>query len=165
MLRAQRKYPIYQSRRERIIVIGANRFGSKLISMLNAYAPNRETVVAVLDENAGAIGRSVAGVQVLGTPQELDAIVGEFVVHGVRIDRVIFAGDEDLLSAAALHDVERVCKKRHLELSYLPRMLGLTEPARDGLNPIAEADDNFPEPHFCLHAREANHGHHSGRLR
>ena len=139
----------YRSRHERIILIGANRLASSFISMLNAYAPNRQAVVAVLDENSGAIGRAVGGVQVLGTSQELDAIVGEFSVHGVHIDRVILAGDEDLLSSAALHDVERVCKKRHLELSYLPRMLGLTEPARGEPNVVA-ATEAAPEPHLYM---------------
>src|SRR5262249_4857073 len=109
----------------------------------------RQAVVAVLDENSSAIGRSISGVQVLGTSQDLDAIVGEFSVHGVHVDRVILAGDMDLLSPAALHDVERVCKKRHLALSYLPRMLGLTEPARRALNVVA-AVEAIPEPRFFL---------------
>jgi len=126
----ERRASDYQLRRERIIVIGANRLAASFISMLRAYAPNQEGVVAVLEEKSGAIGRTLGGVQVLGTPQELDVIVAEFAVHGVQVDRVILAGDTDLLSSAALHDVERVCKKRQLELSYLPRMLGLTEQGR-----------------------------------
>src|SRR5215470_10484551 len=134
----------YQFRRERIIVIGANRLASSFISMLRAYAPNREGVVAVLEEKSSAIGRVLGGVKVLGSPQELDAIVGEFAVHGVHIDRVILAGDTDLLSSAALHDVERVCKKRQLELSYLPRMLGLTEQGPSSLKVVA-ANDTAPE--------------------
>jgi lipopolysaccharide/colanic/teichoic acid biosynthesis glycosyltransferase len=137
----------YQLRRERIIVIGANRLAASFISMLRTYAPNREGVVAVLEEKSGAIGRAVGGVKVLGTPQELDAIVGEFAVHGVQIDRVILAGDTDLLSSAALHDVERVCKKRQLELSYLPRMLGLTQQRPSSLKVVA-ATDTAPERHF-----------------
>ena len=139
----------FQSRRERIIVIGANRLASSFISMLKAYTPGRAVVVAVLEDKSGKIGRALGGVEVLGTSQDLDAIVGEFAVHGVHIDRVILAGDKDLLSSAALHDVERVCKKRHLELSYLPRMLGLTEPARWEPN-VAAAAEPTPERHFFL---------------
>jgi lipopolysaccharide/colanic/teichoic acid biosynthesis glycosyltransferase len=116
--------------------------------MLKAYTPGRAEVVAILEEKSSAIGRALGGVQVLGTSQDLDAIVGEFAVHGVHIDRVILAGDKDLLSSAALHDVERVCKKRDLALSYLPRMLGLTEPARE-LN-VAAAAEPAPERHFFL---------------
>jgi lipopolysaccharide/colanic/teichoic acid biosynthesis glycosyltransferase len=40
---------------------------------------------------------------------------------------VIIAGESSLISSTALHDVERVCTKRHIALSFLPRMLGLTE--------------------------------------
>jgi lipopolysaccharide/colanic/teichoic acid biosynthesis glycosyltransferase len=147
--RDERCAPGYQSRHERIIVIGANRLATSFISMLRAYAPHREGVVAILDEKSSAVGRALGGVHILGTPQELDAIVGEFAVHGVHIDRVIFAGDTDLLSSAALHDVERVCKKRHLELSYLPRMLGLTERGESSL-PAVVATEAGPEHHFFL---------------
>ena len=120
----------YQSRRERVILIGTNRLTTAFIRLLCAYAPNRQTVVAVLDEKGAMIGRALDGVQVLGTPQELEAIVGEFAIHGIMVDRVIIAGERDLISAAALHDVERVCKKRHIAISFLPvRMLGLTQRA------------------------------------
>ena len=145
----ERRASDYQARRERIIVIGANRLAASFISMLRAYAPGQQGVVALLDEKSGAIGRALGGVQVLGTPQELDAVVGEFAVHGVHIDRVILAGDTDLLSSAALHDVERVCKKRQLELSYLPRMLGLTEHAPSSLKVVATTD-TAPEHHLFL---------------
>jgi lipopolysaccharide/colanic/teichoic acid biosynthesis glycosyltransferase len=134
-------------------VIGANRLTSSFISMLNAYAPNQQAVVAVLEDKSGAVGRAVAGVQVLGTSQDLDAIISEFSVHGVQIDRVILAGDKDLLSSAALHDVERVCKKRHLALSYLPRMLGLTEPAT--CEPLVPAAEITPRPRFFLRLKRS----------
>jgi lipopolysaccharide/colanic/teichoic acid biosynthesis glycosyltransferase len=136
----ERRTSDYQLRRERIIVVGANRMAASFISMLRAYAPNQEGVVAVLDEKSGTIGRSLGGVQVIGTPQELDVIVAEFAVHGVHVDRVILAGDTDLLSSAALHDVERVCNKRQLELSYLPRMLGLTEQGAPSSKAVAATD-------------------------
>jgi len=84
---------------------------------------------AVLDEKSAMIGRALGGVQVLGTPQELDAYRWRICVHGVKVSRVIFAGESDLISATALHDVERVCKKRNIALSFLPRLLGLTEQA------------------------------------
>jgi lipopolysaccharide/colanic/teichoic acid biosynthesis glycosyltransferase len=138
--RNERRASDYQLRRERIIVIGANRLAASFISMLRAYAPDQEGVVAVLEEKTSSIGRSLGGVQVLGTPQELDVIVAEFSVHGIHVDRVILAGDTDLLSPAALHDVERVCKKRQLELSYLPRMLGLTEQGGARSEVVAAAD-------------------------
>jgi hypothetical protein len=56
----------YGSRGGRIIVIGANRFASGFIQLLNAYGPQRQPVIAVLDGDRGMVGRAVAGVQVFG---------------------------------------------------------------------------------------------------
>src|SRR6476620_2479980 len=48
---------VYQSRHERIIVIGASRFAAHFIQMLRAYAPPSEPVIAVLDRNSQMVGR------------------------------------------------------------------------------------------------------------
>ena len=119
--------PEHQCRRERIILIGANRFASSFIQLLNAYAPQQRRVIAVLDEDAAMIGRALSGVQVLGAPHELEAIVGEFAIHGIGTDRIVVAGEADFLSAPVLHEIERFCKKRQIELSFLPRMIGVSE--------------------------------------
>ena len=75
-------------RRDRIIVIGANRFAGSFIQLLKAYAPNQQPVIAVLDDDAAMIGRAISGVQVLGAPHELEAIVSEFAIHGIGTDRL-----------------------------------------------------------------------------
>src|SRR6516162_8447722 len=87
----------------------------------------RERVIAVLDEDAAMIGRAISAVQVLGAPHELEAIVSEFAIHGIGTDRIVIAGEADFLSAPVLHEVERICKKRQIELTFLPRMIGLSE--------------------------------------
>jgi lipopolysaccharide/colanic/teichoic acid biosynthesis glycosyltransferase len=119
--------PDYHARRERIILIGANRFASSFIQLLKAYAPQQQRVIAVLDQDAGMVGRAVSGVQVLGAPHELEAIVGEFAIHGIGTDRIVIAGEADFLSAPVLHEVERICRKRQIELTFLPRMIGISE--------------------------------------
>ena len=117
----------YHSRRERIILIGANRFASSFIQLLKAYTPGHEPVIAVLDQDRKMIGRAISGVQVLGAPHELDAIISEFAIHGVTTDRVVIAGEADFLSPSVLQEIKRVCKKRQVDLSFLPRMIGITE--------------------------------------
>jgi lipopolysaccharide/colanic/teichoic acid biosynthesis glycosyltransferase len=117
----------YQSRHERIIVIGANRFATNFIQMLKSYAPPSQPVIAVLDGDPAMIGRAIAGVQVMGTPQELEALVTEFAVHGIKTDRVIIAGEVDFLSDAVRREVERACQRQQIEMQFLPRMLGITE--------------------------------------
>src|SRR2546428_2502525 len=119
--------PEHQGRRERIILIGANRFASSFIQLLNAYAPQQQRVIAVLAEDAAMIGRAISGVQILGAPHELEAIVSEFAIHGIGANRIVIAGEADFLSAPVLHEVERICKKCQIELTFLPRMIGLSE--------------------------------------
>jgi lipopolysaccharide/colanic/teichoic acid biosynthesis glycosyltransferase len=117
----------YHSRHERIILIGANRFAASFIHLLRAYAPQREPVIAVLDHDGGMVGRAIAGVQVIGAPDELDAIITEFAIHGVDTDRVVVAGEVDFLGPAVLGEIERICQKRRIGLSFLPRMIGVAE--------------------------------------
>jgi len=130
----------YNCRRERIILIGANPFASAFIQLLKAYAPQRQPVIAVLDENAAMVGRAISGVQILGAPNELDSIIGEFAVHGVDTNRVVVAGEVDTLSQAILHEVERVCQRRRIDLCFLPRMIGITEwqPAHEPIQSATE---------------------------
>jgi lipopolysaccharide/colanic/teichoic acid biosynthesis glycosyltransferase len=117
----------YHRRHERVILIGGNRFASSFIQLLKAYAPEGQPVIAVLDADAAMVGRAIAGVQVLGAPHELEAIVSEFAIHGVATNRVVIAGEADFLSPAVLNEVERICKKKQIGLSFLPHMIGITE--------------------------------------
>jgi lipopolysaccharide/colanic/teichoic acid biosynthesis glycosyltransferase len=141
----------YHSRRERIIVIGANRFAAAFIQLLKAYAPLRQPVIAVLDDDATMVGRAVAGVQVLGAPHEFESMVTEFAIHGVGTDRVVIAGEIDFLSPAVLHEIERVCEKRQIALSFLPRMMGVTEWSK-APEPVMASKVVQEEPSFAVPA-------------
>src|SRR5262249_46224413 len=120
--------PEHQYRRERIILIGANRFASSFIQLLNAYPPQQQRVIAVLDDDAAMIGRAISGVQIFGAPHELEAIVSEFKIHGIRTVRIVIAGEVDFLTPPVLHEVDRICKKRQMDLTFLPGMIGVSEP-------------------------------------
>lgn len=117
----------YQTRQERIIVIGASRLASHFIQMLRAYAPPSQPVIAVLDQDPKMVGRAVAGVQVMGMPHELEAIIAEFAIHGIHTDRVIVAGEVTYLGEASSQEIERICHERQVPLQYLPRLMGMTE--------------------------------------
>ncbi len=130
----------YRYRYERVIVIGANRFAAAFIQLLRAYAPQQEAVIAVLDDDAAMVGRAIAGVQVLGAPHELESIVREFAVHGIKTNRIVFAGEADVLRPAVREEIERICKSHEIALSFLPRMIGVTEwkEASEGLASASE---------------------------
>jgi len=112
----------------RIILIGANRLSAVFIRLLNAHTPDQRRVIAVLDERRAMTGLSVSRVRILGTPQHLEAIIDEFVFHGIHTEQVIIAGEADFLSHETMREVQRVCDDRQLRLAFLPQMIDASVP-------------------------------------
>jgi lipopolysaccharide/colanic/teichoic acid biosynthesis glycosyltransferase len=113
---------------EHVVVIGSNYLSSLLIKMFAAHSPAQRRVVAALDDRPAMTGRAIAGVPVLGSPEDLLSIIDEFAIHGVRIDRVIVGGGGDLLSEETLSVVRRACELRTIKLEFLSQMLALNTP-------------------------------------
>jgi lipopolysaccharide/colanic/teichoic acid biosynthesis glycosyltransferase len=110
-----------------IVMIGSNRLAALYIKFLRAYSPLHHRIIAILDDQPTLFGRAIVGVPVLGTPETLEPVIEEFAVHGIRTDRVIIAGDADLLSDAAFARVRRICQQREIDLDFVPRLIGLSE--------------------------------------
>jgi FlaA1/EpsC-like NDP-sugar epimerase len=85
-------------------MIGGTRLSSLYIKMLETYFPGQHQVIGVLDAKPQMHGRTMAGVRVLGSPQDLRQIVDEFTVHGIHATRIIVGGDDDFLPDAVLQD-------------------------------------------------------------
>lgn len=117
--------PADHSAAEHIIMIGSSHLTSLYIKLLQAHAPAQRHVVAVLDDNHKLFGRTMCGVPVVGSANQLDSVVEEFAVHGVLTDRVIIGGDETLLSAAALDAVRETCAQRDIAVDFVPNLIGL----------------------------------------
>jgi lipopolysaccharide/colanic/teichoic acid biosynthesis glycosyltransferase len=112
---------------EHVILIGSNRLSSLYIKFLQICAPNRQRVVAVLDSRSEMTGRSIERVRIVGAPEDLGAIVDEYAVHGVEIDRVVVGGDFDALSDLEMKEVRRVCERRQIGLDFVARLLGMNQ--------------------------------------
>jgi lipopolysaccharide/colanic/teichoic acid biosynthesis glycosyltransferase len=110
---------------EHIIMIGSTRLSSLYIRFLRSYCPDHHRIVAVLDHTNRFVGRAICGVPVVSLVQHLEPVIEEFAVHGVRTDRVIIGGNDDLLSEKMLSDVRRVCGQRDIALDFVPELVGL----------------------------------------
>ena len=66
----------------------------------------------------------------------------------------MIAGEVDFLSAPVLHEVERFCQKRQIELIFLPRMIGVSERKathqRSSPNRLRAAHPSRSSPFFRL---------------
>ncbi len=128
---------------EHIVMIGSTDLTVLFVKLLAAFCPARMRVVAVLDGRPHMIGRTIAGIRIVGAPNDLQPIVDEFAVHGVNIDRVVIGGDETLLTEDALDEVRRFCGLRSIPLTFVRSMVGLS-----GLNARDDADSE-PQVELC----------------
>lgn len=136
---------------EHIIMIGSSRLTSLYIKLLQAHAPAQRQVIAVLDDNPKLFGRTMCGVPVVGSATQLDAVIEEFAVHGIRTDRVIIGGDESLLSAGALGEVRNSCGQRDIVVDFVPNLIGLPPlPAPRTVAPLILHDAAAPPAHELL---------------
>jgi lipopolysaccharide/colanic/teichoic acid biosynthesis glycosyltransferase len=111
---------------EHIVVIGSNKLSSLYIDFLRAYAPDRYRVIAVLDDRDEMVGRSIAGVRVLGPSHHLLPVIEEFKEHGIIVNRIIVGGSQDLLTQETKVELDRVCDEYNIGLDFVPQLIGLS---------------------------------------
>jgi lipopolysaccharide/colanic/teichoic acid biosynthesis glycosyltransferase len=116
---------------EHIIMIGSSRLTSLYIQLPQAHAPAQREIIAILDDKPKLLGRTMCGVPVVGASNQLDSVIEEFAIHGIRTDRVIIGGDEFLLSPVALDEIRDTCAQHDIALDFVPNLIGLPPlPAR-----------------------------------
>ncbi len=128
---------------EHIIMIGSTSLSSLYVKLLEAYAPDRRRVIAMIDDRPAMIGRTIDGIRVLGPLQNLQAIIEEFSEHGIRADRVIVGGDASMLPDEAMKNLARLCQQRDIALDFVPELIGLRALRAE---PVAEQAELFVEP-------------------
>jgi len=112
---------------EHIIMIGSTRLSSLYMKFLQALDPFHRRFIAVLDHQQDLIGRAMCGVPIFASAKYLERVIEDFVVHGIRIDRVMIGGDENLLPQEELNVVLRVCAQREIPLDFVSSMVGLDQ--------------------------------------
>jgi lipopolysaccharide/colanic/teichoic acid biosynthesis glycosyltransferase len=112
---------------EHIIMIGATRLSSLYIKMLVTYFRGQHQVIGVLDSNPQMHGRTIAGIRVIGTPNDLQQIIDEFAVHGIHASRVIFGCDHGDLPEFVLEKINRICDERKIRFDFVSELIGLDD--------------------------------------
>jgi len=110
---------------QNLIAIGATKMSSLYIDLLRHYAPQQHRVLAVLDDRPEMMGRSFAGVRVLGPAAHLLPLIEEFAEHGMETHRVLVGLDADSLSAETLAQIRNVCDAHDADLQFIPALVGL----------------------------------------
>lgn len=132
---------------EHVIVIGSNRLSALYIGFLRAYGHCH--VSGVLDDRAEMLGRSVGGVHVLGPIAHLEPLVGEFLDHGITIERVLVGFDANILDEQQARVLRSACERHQIALQYIPELVGFSRVSVNS-NQDTLPTSNLDEPEVPL---------------
>jgi lipopolysaccharide/colanic/teichoic acid biosynthesis glycosyltransferase len=114
------------SKTKYVVVIGSKYLSSAFIKWLETNEIEPKQVMAILDDREEVMGRKISGVQVLGSTFQLEQTVEEFSVHGVKVDEVIVSNGENQLAKPILAELQRICRQKEIELTFLPQLFHST---------------------------------------
>lgn len=121
----------------RVILIGVDRFAGTAIKLTDCQGARTTKIVSALDARGKFTGRSLNGVKIVGTTDDLEAVIEEYAVHGVEIDEVWLSDNH--VSSADMASIDRQCRARGIRFAPLSEALNLTA-LRPPTLPVAPAE-------------------------
>jgi lipopolysaccharide/colanic/teichoic acid biosynthesis glycosyltransferase len=132
---------------EYVILVSSSALSALYIKLLQTQEFGNRRVVSVLDADPRMIGRSIEGVPIVGTPEHLEAVIREYQVHGIQIDRVVFGEKSENLPHELVEQAILVCEREQICLDFLPQLLGLRETKLKQLS-VSHSVENFMLPSY-----------------
>jgi lipopolysaccharide/colanic/teichoic acid biosynthesis glycosyltransferase len=108
---------------ETVLLVGISGLTEAYLQSVSEIAPDRIKVVGVLGQQDRYIGRSVRAHRVLGTPENIHAVLSDLENSGVVVDKVVVTTGMASLSQEGCRAVAAVA--RSVPVIYLSESLGL----------------------------------------
>ena len=103
------------------------------------------------------VGRSVAGVRVLGPSNQLLPVIEEFKEHGITVNRIIVGGDQDFLAQETREKLDDICDEYNIRVDFVPQLIGLSSlqapPLESQMKPRVATAVNISLPRYFLAKR------------
>ncbi len=106
-----------------MLIIGASRLAWFFSKMIEELAPGDYQIVAILDESPKLRHRSLNGYPIVGAPADLEKVIADYALHGVRIDKVVLAAQPNDLTETGWNEICSVCDDLKIGLEILPERL------------------------------------------
>lgn len=119
--------------RRRVILIGVDRFAAAAIRLIDYQRPRTTQIVAALDVRPSNVGRQIYGARIVGLVQDLDAVIEEYVIHGVDIDEV-WLSDEAHLPRPVVDRIADQCRMRGVPILLISEAFNLSPKGRRALD-------------------------------
>ncbi len=123
--RGESRRPNTAANVEHVLIIQASRLAWFFSKMVEEVASGAYQIVAILDDRPKMKHRSLNGYPIIGAPTDLEKVIADYALHGVRIDKVVLAARPEDLAAIVRDEVSRVCRTLQIDLEVLPERLTL----------------------------------------
>jgi lipopolysaccharide/colanic/teichoic acid biosynthesis glycosyltransferase len=112
---------------ENVVVVGANHIATFYLRLIDKCGLGYQRVLAVVDPDPRLRNQTLGGHRVIGTPEDLPAILCEYKTHGIEIHRLVVTLDESQLSESTLQCLRSdISASRHIDIEFLAERLGFT---------------------------------------
>lgn len=132
-----------------VVVVGADRFAIAIAELMAAQSPRTARVVALLDEDTNVVGRTVAGVRIVGRIADLEQVLEEYGVHGVTIDQVLIA-DPNSISEETRAVLTTLCEEKSIDCAVAADVFNLQPKPQTVETPATLADASEIPAYFEL---------------
>ena len=92
---------------ETALIVGYGKLAELFLQSILEFAPDRLRIVGVLGRTEHHTGRTMHGLPVLGTPQEVASVLQNLEVHGVTVDRIVVCTAFETLPAGSTKGTAR----------------------------------------------------------
>jgi lipopolysaccharide/colanic/teichoic acid biosynthesis glycosyltransferase len=128
--RGAQNAPASPARQESVLVIGLDAVTELFLQAVAEYAGDRVKVAGLLGRGERHRDRLLRGHTVLGLPEDLESVLADLEVHGVRIDRIVITTAFGQLSEAAQEALLEVERTSDIELDFFAERVVLNDRGR-----------------------------------
>jgi lipopolysaccharide/colanic/teichoic acid biosynthesis glycosyltransferase len=144
--------PVQVGGPEMVLVVGLNKVTNLYLQSVSEFASDRLRIAGLLDLFEHGTRRTVQGLPVLGTVEQIGSALQDLAVHGMLIDRVVVTLAFDKLSPEAQAALLEVEKKTSIRLEFLAERLGLDpNPQRAEEKHARHAESSNAADTFLIH--------------
>lgn len=111
-------------KRRRVMLVGAGDAASTLLHEINKNPSDEMNIICVVDDNKQKVGRSILGIEIMGTTEDIPQLV-----HQCEIETILIC--IPTLSEEDKHRILGICSKTNCSLRTLPDIVKLIADGKD----------------------------------
>jgi len=137
--RARQRAALEPEALRNVMIVGADRFAVAIAELLSSQSPRTARVIALLEEDANAAGRTIAGVRIVGAPADLEQVLEEYSVHGVKVDQILIS-NRSAISDETYVVLKARCDENGIDCAFADEAFNLLPKAPGGEAPEPAAE-------------------------